>query len=139
MSSELPKREVALQAENRLILLKALRVLGVQQIKIRYGGKLNRCTHCLLSTTPADKLSLLLTQMVLQYLSTENLTSVMPQHLSLHKALKDFVRHWLTLHHPHWTRDDGGSGVMTIDVHTRTFTLEHDVYLTENCCYRLKD
>lgn len=132
-------QEIARQTENRMLLLKALRVLGIQQVQTRYGGKKGRCTHCLVSTTPLDKL-LLLECPVPQYPGGDDkVPAPAPRELSLLDALKDFTLHWIGLESPDWTCDDGGAGVMSIEVTSGVFTLEHNAYFTENLCYRLKD
>lgn len=138
MTSKLSLRETARQAENRLVLLSALQVLGIQQIKVRYGGKQDQCNYCHVSAHPPGKFSLLAGHRVMQYQGREGLASS-PQEMPLLNALKSFALQWAELRHPHWTQQDGATGVLTIETASRELTLEHDVYLTENFYYRLKD
>lgn len=141
MSPTLPERDVALQVANRQHLLSALQKLGVQQVKVRYGGKKDRCTHCLVNSVPSDKLADMHETKVIQ-VSTHtslNKAGITDATTTVQQALKDFTLHWVELQHLRWTHDEGSAGIMTVDVSSRQFTLEHDVYLTENFCYRLVD
>ncbi len=138
MTSNLSLRETARQAENRLIMLSALQALGIQQIKVRYGGKQNNCNYCHVSAHPFKQFSLLAEHQVTQYHGREGLASA-PQEMSLLNALMTFALQWAELIHPNWTLGDGATGTMTIETTSRVFTLEHDVYITENLYYRLED
>jgi hypothetical protein len=139
MSSRNPEQESALQTGNRLNLLQALQGLGAAQIQVRYGGREGQCTHCLVSTTPADALLTFQASVVTQHRIDHRRVEEQIARLSLMSALKEFALHWVKLEHPRWMLNEGGSGVMTIDPISRQFTLEHDVYLTESFRYRLID
>lgn len=139
MPSRRPEQEANLQTGNRLHLLQVLQDLGVDRIQVHYGGRHGRCTHCLVSTTPADALPAVHATLVTQHRFDHARVEERAIRPSLLSALKDFALHWIELKHPRWMHDDGGSGVMTIDVITQQFTLEHDVYLTESFRYRLVD
>jgi hypothetical protein len=139
MPPPLPEREVSLQAANRHWLLQALQGLGITQVQVRYSGRHGRCIYCLVSTSPSDALAALRSTVVTQHCSESSVLTEQTERPPLLSALKDFALHWAELKHPRWTHDDGGAGVMTVDIATRQFTLEHNVFLTENFCYRLVD
>lgn len=130
---------IALQAANRPQLLAALQALAVERIYIRYAGRQGRCTHCLVSTVPADTLAAMLDTPVAQQECEASLAMERTVSLPLLAALKAFALHWVERRHPGWTTDDGGHGVMTVTVTSRQFTLEHDAQFTERFCYRLVD
>lgn len=139
MPPTLPEREAYLQAANRLHLLQALQSLGITQAQVRYSGRHGRCVYCLVSTSPSDALAALRSTFVTQHCSENFVLNERTERPPLLPALKEFALHWAELRQPRWTHDDGGSGVMTVDMATRQFTLEHNVFLTESFCYRLVD
>lgn len=139
MPPSLLARETALLTANRRHLLQALQGSGLTQIQVRYGGRHGRCTHCLVSTTPSDALITLQNTPVTQHTLGSALGKEGTVTTSLLAALKEFSLHWVELQQRHWTRDDGGDGIMTIEVSSCRFTLEHNAHLTENFCYRLVD
>lgn len=48
----------------------------------------------------------------------------------LDEALRDFVFTWVDTYHGGWENNEGGSGVMTINVALDDFALEHTEYYT---------
>ena len=128
---------------NRKPLLTALTSLQVSEVIIRYEGGSDSgevSDLCLLPENAVVSQQLTTEQIKYHCLAGEYREGEYHYHLeeqlmSLDAALRDFALTWVDAHHGGWENNEGGAGVITINVAEPKFQLEHIEYYTESTGY----
>lgn len=131
--------EAAAIEQNRVLLAQAVKQLAISCVEVRYSGGGDSGDVSEVETVPpCAAASLSMVQIEVQHATVTWDTdrkptyTLAPKAMSVDDALRDFVLGWVSLNHPGWEINDGGSGTVTINLETDTFNLEHDAYYTES-------
>ena len=131
-----PQGYEALSA-NRQRLLDALNAVAITEVTVRYVGGGDEGDVSEVIVQPESSLPQLNTQRLVycyargEYREGACYYFLEDKEVLLDDALRDFVFTWVDSHHSGWEINDGGSGVMTINVTLHTFTLAHTEYCME--------
>ncbi len=133
-----PKSLEAIYA-NRKPLLTALAALAVTEVIIRYdgGGDSGDVSEVCLLPENAQASQQLTTQQINyhsiagEYIDGQYQYRLEASLVSIDDALRDFALTWVDAHHGGWENNEGGAGVITINVAEPNFQLEHIEYYTE--------
>lgn len=137
-----PKSLEAIYA-NRKPLLTALAALAVTEVIIRYDGGGDSGDVSEISLLPENaEVSQQLTTQQINYHSIVGESIDGQYHyrlaaslVSIDDALRDFALTWVDAHHGGWENNEGGAGVIHINVADPRFELSHIEYYTESTGY----
>jgi hypothetical protein len=126
---------------NRDLLINTLQTLNITEVRANYQGGGDSGDVMDFDVIP-ESLSPLLHSEKLDYHSVRGefvdghyqyLSSNQPT--PLNEALTDFVLSWIGMHHCGWENNEGGQGVMIVDVLSNGFDLNHTEFYVESTQY----
>jgi hypothetical protein len=126
---------------NRELLIGTLKALNITEVRVNYEGGGDSGDVMDFDVIPESSLPLLESEKLdyhavhgefidghYQYLSSI-------QSKSLNEALTDIALSWVELHHSGWENNDGGQGVILIDVAGNRCDLNHTEFYVESTLY----
>ena len=126
---------------NRQRLLETLMAAQITEVIIHYVGGSDEGDVSEVTVKPESCLAQLDTQRLVycyargEYREGACHYFLQDKEVSLDEALRDFVFTWIDTYHSGWEINEGGSGVMTINVAVDDFALEHTEYYTASNDY----
>lgn len=119
-------------AENKRAIFAALRLVGIEQVVIEYGGggdsgEIEDVAATPKALTNEDKV------FVRPLPSTWGTPEIkLAEEVGLRDGVESFAWDLLEYKHGGWENNDGGRGTITFDVATETVTLDHNTYFTDS-------
>lgn len=135
-----PFSQAAVDA-NRETLLAVLAKLNITDVTIRYDGCGDSGDVAEVTVIPETIMPQLAIEhinhqyVVTDYSENQYQYRVEERLLSVNDALHDFALEWVDVYHSGWENNDGGFGIVTIQVAENRFELEHSEYYMETSSY----